>query len=119
MQQSPSVNNFDLAKLNNLFSENKRMQKEKVEFVDTSARNPKDRNAPSLYISSLNAMKNPDILMGSSAFLKGNLFFKDQVSEKKDEEGKSPTKKILEEKVLGDEELEEQDGNDAYQKLKN
>jgi hypothetical protein len=107
------VNNFDLAKLNNLFSENKRMQKEKVEFVDTSARNPKERNGL-MYISSLNAMKNPDILMGSSAFLKGNLFFKDQVSEKKDEEGKSPVKKVIEEKILGEDEMEEQDGNDAY-----
>ena len=36
------------------------------------------------------------------------------VKEKKDEEGKSPTKKVIEEKILGDDEMEEQEGNDAY-----
>jgi len=36
------------------------------------------------YISAINAMRNPDILMTGAAFLKGNMFFKEPVSKDND-----------------------------------
>ena len=39
-----------------------------------------ENQRPTQYISTINAMKNPDIILSGSAFLKGNKFFKDQVN---------------------------------------
>jgi hypothetical protein len=65
------------------FKENKR--KERPEYMDKVMDIDERKEQESkgiLYISSVNAKVNPDLLMPSGSFLKGNLYFKSMYVEK-------------------------------------
>ena len=69
------------------------------------------------YVSAVNTMKNPDILMGGQGFLKGNLFFKKEAIEEEENENEEEENKEEEKEEEKEESEELSSDDDEFKKL--